>query len=132
MSALSRLTAGLTMLLLSFLWFCPLATAFPLQLRFAPLGHTPRDADAFAPSTSVPVSPQFFRILVTRKQVMIGAEDPYVNPIKLTPPIRFKPLPRSTSEPVTNVQSARPMHHLRGPEALLLRRPPTVVGKTFQ
>lgn len=132
MFSLSRLIACLVTLLILGLYACPSAIAFTWTLRFAPLDYTPSTADAFAPSTSVPVTPQFFRVLVTRKQVIVGAEKPYIRDIKPAPPLHFKPLPRPASESVANARAPRPAHHLRGPEARLLRHPQTVVGKADQ
>ncbi|ETW98461.1 MAG: hypothetical protein ETSY1_18625 [Candidatus Entotheonella factor] len=101
-----------------------------LTLRFAPLDPAFSEADASTtPSTALPVAPQFFRILVTRAQVTLGVEDPYVRAIQLRPPIRFKSQSPTDSQPVSHTRAARPRHQLRGPEAFLLRRTQNVAGK---
>jgi hypothetical protein len=128
----SRLMACLYTLLVFFLCGGSVSKAFAWTLRFAPLGHTTVDAEALTPATSVPVTPQFFRILVTPQQVVVGAEDPYSRVIKFNPPIRFKPLPPSAAQPVASARHARPRHQLRGPETFLLRRTQNVAGKSLQ
>ncbi len=126
----SRLIGCRMMLLICFLSLCPASMAMALTLRFAPLDHTFDEVDAFIPSAAVPVAPRFFRILVTRTQVTIGAEDPYLRAIKFVPPIRFQTLSPSAPQPVAHSRTARPRHQLRGPEAFLLRRRQNVAGKT--
>jgi hypothetical protein len=128
----SRLMVYLIMLFVFCQGVCPASMALAWTLRFAPLHHTTGDTAAFTPSTSMPVMPQFLRILITGKQVIIGVEAPYLRAIKLVPPIRFEQRSRSTSQPAANTYTLRPRHHLRSPETFLLRRPQTVVGKTWQ
>jgi len=127
----SRLMACLYTLLVFFLYGGSTSKAFAWTLRFAPLSYTTGDAKAFTPATSVPVTPQFFRILVTPQQVVVGVEDPYRRVIKFNPPIRFKPLPSSVEQPVADARHARPRHQLRGPETFLLRRTQNVAGKSL-
>lgn len=130
----SRLMVFLCTLFVFFLHLSPTSLAFAWSLRFAPLHHPTGDDNALTPSTSVPVAPQFFRLLATSKQVVVGVEDAYTRAIELDPPIRFKvkPRPPAAAQPVANTRRTRPRHQLRGPEALLLRGTQTVVGNTLQ
>jgi len=105
------------------------SSAFAWRLRFAPLAPPSAAADAFAPSTSVPVTPQLFRFQVTQKQVTMGVEAPYVRAPKPTLPIRIEQRALTVSPAAADAQA--PKHDLRGPEALLLRQPQTVVGQTL-
>lgn len=106
------------------------STAFAWSLRVAPLDLTTGDADAFAPSTSLPVAPQFFRILVTGTQVTLGAEAPYLRTLQPDPPIRFQSRPPAPAQPMTNARASHTRHQLRGPEAFLLRRTQHAAGKS--
>ncbi len=128
----SRLTTCLCTFCVFFLCLCSGPKAFAWTLRFAPLDHTTGDEEVLPPSTSVPVTPQFFRLLITPKQVVVGAEKPYIRVIKLNPPTRFNPLPPAAAPPVANTRNARPRHQLRGTEAFLLRRTQNVADKAFQ
>ena len=104
------------------------SSAFAWRLRFAPLAP-PSDTNAFAPSTSVPVTPQFLRFQVAQKQVIMGVEAPYVRAPKTMTPIRIEQRALTVSPAVAD--SPSPKHDLRGPETLLLRQPQTVVGQTL-
>ena len=103
-------------------------SAFAGRLRFAPLAP-PSTAEAFALSTSVPETPQLFRFQVTQEQVIMGVEAPYVQTRKPTPPIHIERRGRTVSPAVADSRPSR--HDLRGPEALLLRQPQTVVSQTL-
>ena len=108
----------------------PIAIAW--TLRFVPLDHTTGTTAALTPSTSVPETPQFLRILVTGTQLILGVEAPYIRVIEFNPPIDFKQAPSSASPLAASAPTSHPSHHLCGPEAVLLRRPQAVVGNTFQ
>ncbi|PON16724.1 hypothetical protein C2W62_16920 [Candidatus Entotheonella serta] len=125
----SRFTICLCAFLIFFLGWFPASSVLAWTLHFAPLDHTTSHADAFAPSTSAPVAPQLFRIVVAPQQVTIGTEAPYIRHIRLDPPIRFKALSPEATPPVSNARQVRPRHQLRGPEAFLLRRTQNVAGK---
>jgi hypothetical protein len=115
-----------------FLYLSPASLAFAWAVRFAPMDHTTGDHDALIPSTFALATPQFFRILVTAKEIVIGVEEPYARAVKLDPPIRFKLEPRApAAAPPVAARDNEPRHQLRSPETLLLRRTQAVVGKTF-
>ena len=107
------------------------SSAFAGRLRFAPLAPPSAAGDAFAPSASVPVTPQLFRFQVTQKHVTMGVEAPYVRAPKPAPPIRIEQRALTVSPAVAAADAQVPKHNLRGPEALLLRQPRTVVGQTL-
>lgn len=105
---LSRFTVRLCTLCVLFLGLYPASEALAWTLRFAPLD--PSRDDTFAPSTSLPVAPQFFRISVIPNQITIGAEEPYIRSIHLNPPIRFKSFSPDAEQPVAKARRARPRH----------------------
>lgn len=119
----------LVMLFVLLLGCCPSVMAF--TLRFAPFDPPASEADAFAPSTSLPVAPQFFRFTIVRQQAIIGVETPYVRVIEPVSPIRFKvnKLSRAKPAPLSHAPAAQPNRRLRGPETFLLRRTQTVADK---
>jgi hypothetical protein len=130
----SRLMVCLVTLVVLCLDVGLMSTAIAWTLRFAPLDHTTSTATPFAPSTSVPVTPHFLRILVIRNQIIFGIEAPYMQVIKLKPPIDFQQLSDSTTSSVPSAVTPptfRSRHDLRGPEGLLLRHPQTLVGHTL-
>jgi hypothetical protein len=129
----SRLMICFCILFIFFLCLSPPSLAFAWAVRLAPLGHTTGDNDALIPSTLALATPQFFRILVTSQEIVMGVEESYVRAIKLDPPIRFKLEPRAPAAvpPVDAARDHDPRHQLRSPETLLLRRTQAVVGKTF-
>lgn len=107
------------------------SSAMAFTMRFAPLDPTPGDVDVYAPSTSVPVAPQFFRLTVVRQQAIIGAEVPYVRVVEPVSPVRFnvKKLSRAKPAPISHTPLSPPRHQLRGPETFLLRRTQTVADR---
>jgi len=110
----------------------PVSMAIAWTLRVAPLDHTTGTTEALITSTSVTVTPQFLRTLVTGSQLILGVEAPYIRAIEFMPPLDFKQPSSSASPPAAIIPIFYPSHHLRGPEALLLRRRQTVVGETLQ
>ncbi len=124
-----RLVVGLCAFCVFCLGLGPTSVAFAWTVRFAPLEPMTRDANAFAPSTELPVAPQFFRIAIAPQQITIGAEEPYIRAIEFAPPIRFKSISPAPEPPVASTRRVRPRHQLRGPEAFLLRRTQNVAGK---
>ena len=106
----------------------PASTAGAWTLRFAPLAETAPQDEGLASSPAVPITPQFFRFVVVRQQVTLGIEAPYIRDVKLVPPVRFKPLPQAEPSPAASAHDMAPRHHLRGPEARLLRRPHPVMS----
>ena len=125
-----RLSGFLLVLLVWCLGWCPASFAADWSLNVAPLALPDGAAGAFSPSSSVPVTPQFFRLAIRGKQVIIAAEAPYVEPLKPVPTIRVQEQSPYTSPPVAETDLRDTTPALRGPEAWLLRRPPTVVSQT--
>jgi hypothetical protein len=124
--------------LMTLVVLCPglglVSTAIAWTLRFAPPDHTTHSAAPFVSSTSVLVSPQFLRILVTGNQIILGIETPYMRAMELTLPIDLQRSSGSTSSTLPSavtLPASRTTHDLRGPEALLLHGPQTIVGTTL-
>ncbi len=124
-----RHAAHLVMFLMVLLSGCPSVVAF--TLNFAPLDPPASDTVAFAPSTSMPVVPQFFRFTIVRQQAIIAMEAPYVRVIEPVSPIHFNinKITRAKPEPISYTPAPHPHRHLRGPETFLLRRTQTAADQ---